>query len=91
LRKTQEGTGILIYISLHERMVRILGDDSISAKLTQDDWNGVRDTIIEGIRSKRPADGLKEAILKCGELLAQHFPIRPDDANELSNEIHIVD
>lgn len=91
VRKTEEGTGILTYLSLYERMVRIQGDDAIAAKLSQEDWNGVRDTVIEGVRDGRAADGLEQAILKCGELLEQHFPIRHGDAAELTNELRIID
>ena len=33
VRKTEAGTGILIYVSLFERMVRVQGDDTISTRL----------------------------------------------------------
>ena len=91
LRKTKESTGILIYISLYEHRVRILGDDAIAKKLKQEDWNAVRDLVIDGIRTKRAAEGLKAAILKCGDLLSTHFPIRPDDMDELKNELYLID
>lgn len=91
VRKTTASTGILIYVSLYERMVRVLGDDAINEKLEQKDWDEVCRLIVEGIRSKRAADGLRHAILKCGELLSSHFPIQPDDVNELSNELRIID
>jgi putative membrane protein len=91
VRKTAHGTGIIIYISLYERMVHVLGDEAIAQKISQEDWNSVRNLIIEGIRNKKAAEGLRQAILQCGALLAGCFPIRPDDVDELSNEIRIID
>lgn len=91
VRRTAEASGILIYVSLYEHMVRVIGDDAINEKLGQSDWDGVRDLVIDGIRSGQPADGLVRAIRKCGELLSEHFPVRPGDVNELHNELRIID
>jgi putative membrane protein len=91
VRKTAGATGILLYVSLYERMVRVLGDDAISEKLDQKEWDAVRDLIIEGIRAGRAAEGLSRAILRSGELLGLHFPIRPGDVNEIRNELRFID
>jgi putative membrane protein len=91
LRKTAGATGILIYVSVYERMVRVVGDDAIAEKLTQSDWDAVRDLAIEGLRDERPGEGLVAAIERCGDLCAPHFPPLPDDEDELSNELRILD
>jgi putative membrane protein len=91
LRKTAAGTGILLYVSLYERRVRVLGDDAIAEKIDQKDWETVRDLIVDGIRANRASEGICRAISKCGELLSRHFPIQPGDANEIRNELQIID
>ncbi len=91
VRGTQHATGILIYVSLLERMVCVIGDHAIGEKLGQSSWDEVRDLVIDGLRGGKPADGLCAAIKRCGELLAEHFPIASDDVNELSNELHVID
>ncbi|MFQ5792064.1 MAG: TPM domain-containing protein, partial [Acidobacteriota bacterium] len=91
VRRTAGASGVLIYVSLYEHMVRVIGDDAISEKLGQSDWDGVRDLVINGIRSGRPADGLASAIRKCGALLSEHFPVKPGDVDELHNELRIID
>ena len=88
---TKDATGILIYVSLYERMVRVIGDDTISAKLSQDDWNTLCETIINGFKNGKQEEGMRKGILSCGELLAKHFPIQPDDKNELPNTLHLID
>ena len=91
LRKTKEATGVLIYISVYERMVRVMGDHGISQKLSQSDWDNVRDSIIQGIKDNKVTDGLTKAILQSGELLSKGFPIQPGDKNELSNQLIVLD
>jgi putative membrane protein len=91
VRRTDEATGILVYLSLFERTVRVLGDDAINEKLEPEQWTEVCDLVVAGIRGKRPAQGLTEAILKCGDLLAEHFPIQPGDRNEIGNELRLID
>jgi len=91
LRGTCEATGVLIYMSLYERMVYVLGDEGISEKLSQDDWDEVCGTIVKGIRDGQAAGGLCQGIAECGVLLAEHFPIREDDENELPNELVVLD
>jgi len=91
VRRTDESTGILVYLSLFERTVRVLGDDAINEKLEQEQWTEVCDLVVAGIRGKRSAQGLKDAILRCGDLLAEHFPIQPGDRNELGNELRLID
>ena len=91
VRRTAAGTGVLIYVSLYERMVRVLGDDAISAKLTQAEWKNICNHAVEGLRDGRGAEGLANAIREAGELLSRHFPRQADDRDELGNELHFVD
>lgn len=91
IRRTENATGILIYVSLYEHMVHVVGDDTINAKLSQDDWQALCDTIISGFKSGKPEEGMRSGILLCGELLAQHFPVKPGDKNELVDTLHLID
>ncbi len=90
VRRTAAGTGILLYVSLFERMVCVLGDDAIAARLEQKDWNEVRDIILKGLGSGQAADAMCEAIARCGELLGRHFPYRAGDVNEIGDELRLV-
>lgn len=87
LYRTREETGILIFISVFERRVWVLADRGISAKVPQDAWNGIVNGIVAGIRRHRPCESICEAIQEVGELLAEHFPVRRDDTDELQNLI----
>lgn len=89
IQKTRDKTGILIFVSLMERQVVVLGDKSISDKLSADTWQKVVDEILVGIRTKNLASGLDSGIRHCGEILATHFPIQKNDTNELPNHLII--
>jgi putative membrane protein len=87
LYRTREANGILIYLSLLERRVVVLGDRGIHEKMGDHHWEDVRDKIILGIREGRAREGICAAVECCGKALADHFPRRPDDINELSDQI----
>ncbi len=88
--KTRDRTGILIFISLFEHRIEVLGDEGINRAVSADDWIDVVQTIQQGIRERRVTDGIVEAIRKCGALLTDHgLEIQPDDTDELSNRLRI--
>lgn len=87
LMNTRDRTGVLVYVSLRERRVQILGDKGIHEKVGDSFWQAECDRIVAGIRGGRAADGLAEAIRSVGEKLQQHFPRREDDQNELPDRV----
>ena len=87
LHKTRHETGILIFISLFERRVWILGDRGINEKIPSDWWEKCALELAAGIREDRPCETLCAVIIKCGAELKRHFPRPGDDTNELVNEI----
>lgn len=89
LNRTKAKTGILLFCSLMERRAVVLADKAISEKLSQETWSEVVNLIISGIKQGNLANGYVNAIARCGEILATHFPIAPDDENELSDGLII--
>lgn len=89
---TQYRTGILIFISLLERQVLVVGDSGINAKVKSFEWEEIVQIIVTAIREGKPADGVVEAIKKCGILLQKEgVAIRPDDKNELPDNLRLGD
>jgi uncharacterized membrane protein len=87
LDHTIKGTGILIMISLKERVVVVESGRALEGKLPQDTWERVRDLVINGISSGQRKEGICAAVSEAGKILAEHFPTTPDDTDEISNEI----
>ncbi len=85
LVETRDRTGILIYVSLLEHRVIVLADRGIHARVDAGTWDDVVTRVVAGIKEQRAEAGLTDGIHRCGEILAQHFPARPGDVNELPN------
>ena len=87
LYRTRDETGVLVLISVFEHRVWILADQGINAKVPEGQWDDIVKMITAGIKQKRPADAICEAVEKIGALLKENFPIKPDDTDELKNLI----
>ena len=68
VRKTQGAKGVLIYVSVYERMARVMGDDAIVEKLDQKVWEDICALVVQGMKDGKPGVGYKQAILKCAEI-----------------------
>lgn len=90
IAQTRDHTGVLLMLSLRERMVQVLADRAINEKVPPGTWEPLAAGIADAIRQKRTADGLCEAVQKVGEYLAAHFPRRSDDANELPDRPEVA-
>ncbi len=87
LYRTRDETGVLVFISVFEHKVWILADRGINEKVGEGHWEDIVKIIVDGIKHNRPAESICEAVAKIGDLLKKHFPVGPDDTNELKNLI----
>lgn len=89
---TRDRTGILLFVSLLEHRIEVLGDTGINQNVDPDDWAEIVERIRTGIRNRNLTNGLVDAIDMCGRLLERKgVNIRPDDTDELSNQVRTPD
>ncbi|MEX2242785.1 MAG: hypothetical protein WD716_02950 [Fimbriimonadaceae bacterium] len=91
LTRTRARTAVLICVCLFERRVVVLGDEAINERLEQEDWDAVRDGVLEGIADSDLVEGLLNGIARAGELLARNFPADSDNEDEVTNELRVLD
>lgn len=91
LQDTEARTGILLFVSLAERQAVVLADKGISQHTAPGFFDAVVQDLISGAKSGRMAEGFQGAIERCAGLLAQHFPPRAEDRNELCDALRIKD
>jgi putative membrane protein len=85
---TRERTGILLFVSLLEHRIEVLGDTGINAVVDPDEWVDVIEAVRRGLAEGRLTDGLVDAIALCGSLLEEKgFWAGEENPNELPNEI----
>lgn len=88
---TRDRTGILLFLSIRERRVIVLGDAGIDSRVAPGVWQEIVRTIVAGIRAGRPVDALVAAIERCGTILCDAgCTLAPDDANELPDTLRIA-
>ncbi|GAA0207985.1 putative membrane protein [Brevundimonas nasdae] len=87
---TRERTGVLIFAALEEHQVELIADEAIHAVVAADHWADAVAALLREIGAARPAAGFEAAIALCGQVLAQHFPPRPDNPNELPDHLILL-
>jgi len=80
---TEHNSGVLIYLQLIDRRIEIVADRGISAKVGQHRWDAICRRMEAAFRAGRFEDGALEAIREITALLAEHFPARPANPDEL--------
>jgi putative membrane protein len=70
-----------------EHRAVVLADHAIAEKVDAKVWQELVDLMIQGVKRGDLADGMTQAIQRCGELLTPNFPIAEDDVNELRDHL----
>jgi uncharacterized membrane protein len=89
MHKTRDRNGVLVYLALADRKLAIVGDEAIHARVGDAYWQRVRDLMVQHLKAEAPRAAVVKAVEDVGRVLAQHFPRRPDDPNELTNEVSV--
>lgn len=91
LHATRERTGVLIYVSLAERMAELIADETIHEQVAEGTWDKPMAALVEGLRRGDVATGFGRAIGLCADILAERFPARPgDNPNELPDALVVL-
>lgn len=85
--RTKDGSGVLLFLAVKSGRFEIVADRAINEKVGEEAWNGIAAEITEHIRENGIGDGLEHGVRRIGAFLGEHFPIQPDDVNELPDEV----
>ena len=88
--RTQGKNGVLLYVSLSERYVEIIADDSVAAEIAQERWQKIIDDFRARARRTRLGENLVLLIGECAAVLSARFPAQPGQVNELPNRVQDV-
>lgn len=87
IHNTKQQNGVLIYISIKDRQLAILGDEGINNVVPEGFWDSTKNVMIGHFKSANYTEGLIRGIEQAGEQLKKFFPYERNDTNELSNDI----
>ncbi len=89
MEKTRERTGVLIFVLLSSRELRIVADQGINEKVNSGVWEGIVNAMIEDFKQGNYKNGLVKGVGMVGKVLKEHFPRKAGDTDELSNTIEV--
>jgi len=84
---TAGGTGVLLFVSLFEHRVVVLGDTGIHARVGHAPFEAATHAVLQAVARGRLAEGLCAGVATCGAVLAEHVPVAPGDRNELADHL----
>lgn len=83
---TQHNTGVLIYLLMADRAVEIVADRGINAKVDAQEWSNVCRQMETAFRQSNFEGGVVSGVEAVTRRLAQHFPAKGHNSNELPNQ-----
>jgi putative membrane protein len=86
-KRTAARVGVLLYLSLDERLAEIVADAAVHAKVPPERWGDAMVALVDEVRAGRPAQGMAAAVGHIGAIVAEHFPKTEEDKNELPDRL----
>jgi uncharacterized membrane protein len=83
---TEGNNGVLIYVLLAEHDVEIVADRGVNARVAHAEWEAICRRMEVGFHAGQFGAGALAGIGAVGDLLARHYPCRPDGQNELPDK-----
>jgi len=91
MHKTDNRNGVLFYLAVENKKFAVIGDMGINAKVPNDFWDKIKETLEALYKEGKFTEGLVNGILMAGQQLKEHYPFQKDDVNELPDEISFDD
>ncbi len=87
MTQTRERNAVLIFVAPRAQKFAVIGDRGVHEKCGEPFWQALTQAMRAHFQAQNFTDAIVHAIREAGSLLAQHFPRRPDDRNELPNAV----
>ncbi len=83
---TERNAGVLIYLLLADKRVEIVADRGIHARVGETAWEAICGMMQREFAESRFEQGAIAGVRAISDLLATHFPPRPENPDELPNQ-----
>lgn len=90
LHVTEARTGVLIFAALADHLVEVVADEGIHSRVDDSIWADAVSALAVEMRKGDPAAGFEAAIGLCGGVLAEHFPPRTVNPNEIKDRLVVI-
>jgi putative membrane protein len=90
LHRTRDGTAILVFLSLLERVCVIVRDHGALLAGSAEEWAGHEARFASALAGGTPAEGVVASLNELGRMLTERLPPRPDDVDELPSHVRVT-
>ena len=87
MTQTRERNAVLVFVAPRAQKFAVIGDRGVYEKCGEPFWEALTQAMRPHFQAQHFTDAIVHAVREAGSLLAQHFPRRPDDRNELPNAV----
>jgi uncharacterized membrane protein len=87
MEKTRERNGVLVFVAPRSHRFAVVGDMGVHTRCGESFWQELAAEMSGHFAKSEFTSGIIHSVKKAGELLARHFPRRPDDVNELPDKV----
>lgn len=87
MHQTRDRNAVLIYLVPHTHQFALLGDVGVHERCGETFWKEITSRMIPLLKSGLHTQAVEHAVKEVGRALAEHFPRRPGDSNQLPNEV----
>jgi putative membrane protein len=88
---TAGGAGVLLYVSLFERMAAVIADQAVIDACGQQQIDAFCGEFTKRLHESAPTDALCATIQSVGDCLAGRLPRAADDVNELADALVVIE
>ena len=89
IRDTPLATGVLVFVSLQERLAHVMADTGVAKAVPDEDWKHLQDIVAAAFATPHAAGGVMRAVEYAGELLEEHLP-GSQEGNPLPDHIRFL-
>jgi uncharacterized membrane protein len=86
---TEARNGVLVYLAVESRRLAVVGDRGVDERVPPGFWRELVGAAAGHLGAGRPREGLVVLLASLGETLARLFPRRPDDRDELPDDVSL--
>ena len=91
VHRTAGATGLLVYVSLYERMAVVIADEAIVKGLGQPAIEELARQLTDRLKSASPTEAICQTVASAGDRLGSVLPRAQDDVNELPDGLVTID
>ena len=84
---TRDRNAVLIFVAPRSQKFAVIGDEGIHRRCGDGYWAELIARMRINFQADNFTDAIVHGIAQTGDLLAEHFPRRPDDRNELPDAV----